>query len=257
MYFTLFVKMVHAFVPHARQREAKSEAIVDAAMALLAREGLEALTLARVAGELGLATGALYRYFDGKDALLAALHRHAIARTHAGLARALSDADERLPRLREDTRALARIVHASRYYLSLPRTMGDAFALLSLMMADPRPLVDDGAAAASAEPIAALLCDAAALFQRAIDAGALEPADALQHTASLWAALHGHTQLGKLRRLGPGFAASMADPSAERTVLTLLRGMGAEPGALRRAVRAADRLCPEGSLGGAPQGEDR
>ncbi len=214
-------------------------------MALLAREGLEALTLARVAGELGLATGALYRYFDGKDALLAALHRDAIARTHAGLTRAVAEADRGLSRLREDTRALARIVHASRYYLALPRTMGDAFALLSVMMADPRPLVDDGAAAASAAPIAALLSDAAALFRAASAAGALAPEDPLQQTASLWAALHGHTQLGKLRRLGPGFADTVTDPSAERTVLTLLRGMGATPDALRRAVRAADRLtCP-------------
>jgi AcrR family transcriptional regulator len=44
--------------------------IVDAAVALADREGLEAVSMARVAGELGLTTMSLYRYVASKDELL-------------------------------------------------------------------------------------------------------------------------------------------------------------------------------------------
>src|SRR5688500_2816121 len=61
-----FVNVVHEFVPHARRREDKTHAVLDAAMRLVVADGLEALTLQRVAAELGLVTTAIYRYFASK-----------------------------------------------------------------------------------------------------------------------------------------------------------------------------------------------
>ncbi|MCA9555215.1 MAG: helix-turn-helix transcriptional regulator, partial [Myxococcales bacterium] len=57
----------------AARREARRQAIVDEALALVTEGGFEALTLQRLAGRLGYAVGALYRYFPSKEALLAAL----------------------------------------------------------------------------------------------------------------------------------------------------------------------------------------
>jgi AcrR family transcriptional regulator len=51
-----------------RQRE-----ILDVARALLAREGVEALTVGRLAGELGIKPPSLYKHFTGKRRLEAAL----------------------------------------------------------------------------------------------------------------------------------------------------------------------------------------
>ena len=54
-----------------RRRQETIERILDAAMRLMAEQGYEAFTIARLAGDLNYAVGALYRYFKGKDAILA------------------------------------------------------------------------------------------------------------------------------------------------------------------------------------------
>jgi AcrR family transcriptional regulator len=61
--------------PVLRGRPAKitREAIVDAAEALIARHGVQALTLRRVAGELGVTPMAMYRHVKDKNALLVLL----------------------------------------------------------------------------------------------------------------------------------------------------------------------------------------
>lgn len=48
-------------------------AVIDAAEAIVAREGIDALTMHRVAEELGASTMALYRHVRDKDELLVAL----------------------------------------------------------------------------------------------------------------------------------------------------------------------------------------
>jgi AcrR family transcriptional regulator len=54
------------------------ERIVEAAVALASAEGLEAVSMARVAGELGASPMSLYRYVSAKDELLALMSDHAM-----------------------------------------------------------------------------------------------------------------------------------------------------------------------------------
>ena len=61
-----------------------SQIVIDAAVALVEREGEQALALRRVAGEVGVTANALYRYFDTRDMLVAA--------TAGAVAHRLSDA---------------------------------------------------------------------------------------------------------------------------------------------------------------------
>ncbi|MFZ2997028.1 TetR/AcrR family transcriptional regulator [Sphingobium sp.] len=49
-----------------------SQAIMNAALALLEREGEDALTLRRLGNEVGVTANALYRYFSSRDVLIAA-----------------------------------------------------------------------------------------------------------------------------------------------------------------------------------------
>ena len=60
-----------------RDRPAKAplseEAIVDAALAILRAEGLEAVSMRRVAAALDTGAGSLYVYVDGRDGLLEAM----------------------------------------------------------------------------------------------------------------------------------------------------------------------------------------
>ena len=53
--------------------DARTGDILAAAVALFASRGIEKTTMADVAAEAGISTGAIYRYFPGKEALLAAV----------------------------------------------------------------------------------------------------------------------------------------------------------------------------------------
>jgi len=57
----------------ARKRERSRQEILEAAQSILRNGGVEAVTLASVAGELGLTKPALYHYFPSKEALVRTL----------------------------------------------------------------------------------------------------------------------------------------------------------------------------------------
>lgn len=76
--------------PAGRQQRLSREAILDRALAVADAEGIDAVSLRRLARELGVTPMALYWHFDGKDAL-----RHALGdRLLGGLDLTV---DERLP----------------------------------------------------------------------------------------------------------------------------------------------------------------
>jgi AcrR family transcriptional regulator len=188
-------------------------------------------------------TTAIYRYFASKDALLAALHRRAITQVHARFRAELARWDERSRRMSDDTRALVKILGTARFYVQLPETQPEAFRLMALMLADPRPLVADEDAIASVPVVTGFIGEAARLFVEAERVGAIGPGMQLARTAMFWATLHGLTQLAKLRRVAPEAPSALA--LAEEATLTLLRGMGATDTSVRRATRALDKVCSD------------
>jgi len=60
-------------------RDARRQSILDAAVACFERRGLHGTTTDDISAEAGLSNGALYRYFDGKNAIIEAIaaQRHA------------------------------------------------------------------------------------------------------------------------------------------------------------------------------------
>lgn len=65
-------------------------AVTDAALALVAREGGEALTLRRLASDLGVTANALYRYYNRRDVLVAATADAVAHRLHAAIERGMA-----------------------------------------------------------------------------------------------------------------------------------------------------------------------
>jgi len=225
-----FVNVVHKvpFEPHARRRLDKTSAILDVAMELVVDGGLEAVTLQKVASELGIVTTAIYRYFPSKDALVAALQRRAVATMHAHFTTVRQSVDSKSP--------LAPILALSRAYVALPETHAETFRLVAILLGDPRRLVGDDEAAKAAPLVAAILGDMQSLFADAERNGAVDPGDPLERTLILWAALHGLTQLEKLRRLAPN--APNAATLCDETVAAILRGFGAHPHKINGAKQA-------------------
>jgi AcrR family transcriptional regulator len=72
-----------------------ARALVDTALRVIQDEGIEALTLRGVGARLGVSRTALYRHFDGKEALLARVASEGFKRFHDALARAAADGEKR------------------------------------------------------------------------------------------------------------------------------------------------------------------
>ena len=64
----------------ARPREAliSQDAVTDAAVRIMSREGFDALSLRRLGAELKVNSASLYHHFEGKDAILRAVARAAL-----------------------------------------------------------------------------------------------------------------------------------------------------------------------------------
>lgn len=194
-------------------------------MQLVSEQGLESLTVVRLAAELDYTAGALYRYFPSKEALLAQVQRHALSQIHEHLR-------DKLAALRPDvddaaTRAVVELLAAARFYLDLVVELPQHLKLISRMLADPRPLLsDEEVGQTTAAPFLALIGEVSALFDAAVAAGALDSGNSRDRTVVFWSSLQGIVQLDKMRRL----SADLFDPQRLGADLaaTLLAGWGAD-----------------------------
>lgn len=219
----------------ASRRKRRADDILDTARALVAAEGLEALTLHRIARELGLVPAALYRYFASKDALLAELQRRTILSLHEQFRAARDQAAARAVEARLEARAaaLAPLFGATQLYLDLPQRAREHFGLISVMLADPRPLVADDEAAKTAPALMAFLGDVRSLVAKAAEVGAISKGDSFDRTLLLWSSLQGVAQLGKISRFAPErFDVQRLGTSA---LSALLSGWGADARNVERA----------------------
>lgn len=214
-----------------RKRQARKERILGVALELLAAEGLERLTVVRLAEALDYTAGALYRYFPSKDALLAALQRHAVAELGRELALAVgrtSELETELPP------SLVQLIALGDAYVELFDSKQGEVRLINFLLADPRTLIGDDEASRTAPLLGNLFAGVDALFEAAAAAGVLRPGRARDRTVTLWSTLQGASQLDKMRRFDP----QSFDPAriGREIYRTLLCGWGANPEAVDRAA---------------------
>jgi AcrR family transcriptional regulator len=165
---------------HELGQAALRRAVLDTASTLLVEHGPEALTMRRLAGEVGCSTTVLYTMFGAKDGLADALYREGFARLRARIADAVAAETDPLERLAATGRAYrANALRERSYY--------------GLMFAGAIPgFVPSPESMALARQSLRLLTDA---IEAAIAAGALTPADPDEVTDVLWAAVHGVVSL--------------------------------------------------------------
>lgn len=78
-----------------RRRSRNRQAILDAALALIQASGIDGWSMRELADRVDYTPGALYRYFDGKAALLAAITEDALQQLHDRLAACPTDDEPR------------------------------------------------------------------------------------------------------------------------------------------------------------------
>ncbi len=235
-----------------RTRALRTRRYLKTASKIVFTEGLDALTMQRVAKELDCAVGTIYRYFPSKDALVADLQREAIEAIIASyhIARpgwdTQIDARTTADAAGEQTAALAGVVIFGRFYAGVPETYPEEFHLLRGLVGDPRSLAPGEDAQRVMPSAMALLEIARHRLATAARAEALTDADHLMR-AVLWVVtLTGAINAGELSRFDPTIFD--ADGLSTMANLDLLRGWGADPEQLEMAADIADNIAELGPV---------
>ena len=190
-------------------------------MDVVREDGLDALTMARIAADLDVAVGGLYRYFADKQALLASLQVRVVHDFEALL-------DDRLRRCSEAP--LARVWCAFASWRVFAATYPERYRLVDSSLSDPQPVLDPALAAAVQEALAPVLRRLSGLLDAAAEAGQLTPGNTLLRTHALWAAVHGVEHFRKRDALLP--EALHSHHLHDALIKGLLAGWGAPADAL-------------------------
>lgn len=191
--------------------------LVRAAARLLAEGGPEAVSVRKLAAEVGTSTMAVYTHFGGKPELLRAV-------TVAGFAH-LAEV------LAEQQRTDDPVADVHTGLMLYRRAALDDPNLFAVMFGRPvtRTLTDDDERDAALATFVTLVDG----VQAAIDAGRFRPADAAQVALELWAVVHGICTI----ELGAGLAdAQQAPRTLASAVRHLAIGLGDDPAAAAASI---------------------
>lgn len=205
---------LHASRP-ARKRRGRyhhgdlRQALIQAAVRTIDREGVEALTLRSVGAALGVSRTALYRHFADKDTLLAAVAAEGFRTLHAALVGAWDAAGRDLAGFRAQGHAYVEFgtTHPAHY-----RVMFGGYVTHAARGSD---LDEAGTAAFSA------LVDALVDLQQRGDFRRDDPGLQARY---VWGTVHGITMLLLARRVGDGPA---VDTLTRYTLERLVAGLRA------------------------------
>jgi AcrR family transcriptional regulator len=241
--------MVQQTGRRARNRLERHRAFLEEAKGIVAAEGLDALTMARLAARLDCAVGTAYTYFPSKSALVAEVQRDAIETLTESyvLFRARFDAHVAATGPSSEVAAAAHLVGFARFWIATFTTHPEEARLLQVLMSDPGTdtIVDDDLGRVVPAAMR-LLGHARDAFEAARGAGALAPGDDMERTVVLAATLNGLLLLDRLARVD----AALLDGHrlALATTTDLLRSWGATDAALDAAGALVDELAAAGPL---------
>ncbi len=195
----------------AEHRARQLRTLLDAARALVAEEGIEALSLASLARRVGLSRPSLYEYFRSKDDLVAAIVEEELPRWASLVEAALTGPPDLVGKVEAYIRVQLDVMTDGRH--------AAAVALVEHALAEPArerirdghaqllgPLVAAFAAAGAAEPELR-----AALVQGIVDAAA----DLAQRTPGRGEAIIAAALAQAVHGLGPAAAAESAAGSGQ------------------------------------------
>lgn len=221
-----------------RNREARLQGYLATALRIATAEGLDAVTMQRLADELDCAVGTVYTYFPSKSALVAEVQQQAIERLTRSYLQLRGELGS--------TTELTHVVAIARFWIDIVRTYPQETRLLQLLMSQ-------GERALSAEDVVRVAPGALRHLElahepiaAAIDAGALSAGDAWARTITLVAAINGVLQVSRLAHLDPTLLDG--ERLAAALVDDLLTGWGADLGDLAHAHAHVDALASSGPL---------
>ena len=222
-----------------RKRQARTAHILDTALACMSTSGVEGLSMHQVAGSLDLTVGALYRYFDSKGALIAALEARVINEYAEDLSEMVLAPRPAPAAATDPVAALVSILELVLAYGHLCRVKPVHMQLLNGILASPAHLLPPEEAEKIMVDLVSVFEPFEMLFAKAEAVGALSQGDANARLLIFWNAARGILQLAKLS----AFDAKRFDNDHlfKETANALLMGWGARSTDLNEAWAVARR----------------
>lgn len=220
--------------PRARRRAAKIETIKEEALALVLEDGVASFSVHRLAERLDLTVGALYRYFDSVDHLLASLQVDVLCVFDAYFDAVIESTEKK---------GIFLAVELVWAYMALSEIAPERFRLISRFVSSMDPLLNDDAAAQAVEPTMRLFAKVATSLEEAIHDAELSPGDSMDRALLLWSSVHGLLERQKLGRLQVGLFD--VDRLGSNLIQTLLVGWGAKRDVVESAI---DQRLKQGNL---------
>ncbi len=204
--------------PRQRRRRKRLQQLRSEAMAMIVEGGIQAFSVNKLADRVDLTPGALYRYFDSRDAILAAIQIEVLEHFDKFF--------EALQQRIDDRRGLRTLVILSIGYVALAQLQPERFRLISAFVADPEPILEDGLATQVVGPTLGVVQRFVSTVATAQNRGILSPGDPLARAALIWSSLQGFINHRKLTRL-PQVPLD-AEALLVELLRTLLTGWGAD-----------------------------
>lgn len=229
-----------------RKRAARIQGIVDTAMKIATSEGLGQVTTHRLARELDIAVGALYRYFDSKAAIIEAMQARALADYGGAMRRALKVAAGWVGAREIHSPPLTLIVCLGLTYRRLVEESPEHFYLHNQIMGDPKSRLPGAPGDRVVREMLSLFEGLSEPFDRAQKAGDLSvDCSPTESVLLFWSALRGILSTAKLE-------AHSTDIVGGQLFLAMLRvllvGLGANAVSLEAAI--SDALAWQEECGG-------
>lgn len=177
-------------------------------MGIVERDGLEGLTIARLADALDAAVGALYRYFPGKDALLFSMQQMALDEFHTTLQELLAQVATQLEQEQrgddEQLLAMLQLLVLMKAYLVDATQASARHRLIFEFMSTYDPSLSEEDAMQGEDAVRRIL-DLVSISLRVLLSKDAEASDEVvwQATMIAWATVHGLDHFRKRDRLVP------------------------------------------------------
>ena len=162
-----------------RKREEKTLHLLKNAMDMIVEGGFEGLTMPGLAERADVAVGGLYRYFSGKQDLIAALQVRSVNQLGEWIAE------------HRTASGVQGVIETAQAVESFSRVHGTSFALMELAVSDPRRILTDEQALQVQDAILPILLGVAACIQQAIQDREIADGNAMQRTMALWGVVFG------------------------------------------------------------------
>ena len=254
------LNMVHLkVVPDDRRertRELKRQRILDAAGAVIDREGLAGLTMQAVADQLDCAVGTLYTAFRSKAELVAALQSDAVATLERSYRTGRAHWDEDLAGedVGDSTRPLVELLAHAGFLVAAAVVYPDEIALVRELLGEAPPTAPPLERSLAGELLPVLhrtLDPVVGRLGDAVDAQSLQPGDPVSRALVWHAALLGVLRLERLAPVDRHLF--RAAPLARSLAEALLVGWGADADEVEVASTWVERLTARGPLAPPPE----